>query len=38
MGDPPLQIGAGVRYWAKSPETGSSGWVFRLQLTLLYPR
>ena len=38
VGNQPLQIGAGVRYWAKSPDTGPSGLGFRLQLTLLYPR
>lgn len=32
------QLGAGVRYWATSPDAGPEGWGIRLQLTLLYPK
>ena len=37
-GDQIYQVGAGVRYWAESPNTGAEDWGFRLQLTLLYPK
>jgi hypothetical protein len=37
IGDQPIQIGAGVRYWAESPAQGPEGWGFRLQVTLLFP-
>lgn len=38
FGNQPLQVGAGVRYWAATPDTGPEGWGIRLQLTLLYPK
>lgn len=38
IGKRPIQIGAGVRYWAESSEIGADDWGFRLQLTLLYPK
>ena len=38
IGAQPVQIGAGVRYWAESPANGPSGWGVRLQLTLLFPK
>ena len=38
LGKRPIQIGAGVRYWAQSTEIGADDWGFRLQLTLLYPK
>ena len=38
IGDQPIQIGAGVRYWAESPENGPDDWGFRLQVTFLFPR
>ena len=37
-GGHPLQIGAGVRYWAESPETGPEDWGLRVQVTLLFPK
>ena len=33
-----LQLGAGVRYWADSPEGGPQKWGARVQLTLLFPK
>jgi len=33
-----LQLGAGVRYWAESPEGGPQEWGARVQLTLLFPK
>lgn len=38
LGKRPIQIGAGVRYWAQSTEIGADDWGFRLSLTLLYPK
>ena len=38
VGKQPLQIGAGVRYWADSPDNGPEDWGFRLQLTFLFPK
>ena len=38
FGDQPVQIGGGVRYWAKSPSGGPEGIAFRLQMTLLFPQ
>ncbi len=38
VGKLPLQIGAGVRYWADSPENGPEDWGGRLQLTFLFPK
>ncbi len=37
IGDQPIQVGAGVRYWAESPDNGPDGWGFRLQFTFLFP-
>jgi hypothetical protein len=36
-GGKPIQVGAGVRYWADSPDGGPDGWGARLLLTLLFP-
>ena len=33
-----LQLQAGVRYWASSPDSGPHGWGGRLTLTLLFPK
>jgi len=33
-----LQLAAGGRYWAESPDDGPDGWGFRVQLTLLFPK
>lgn len=38
FGNQPVQIGAGARYWAVSPETGPTGWGFRLLMTFLFPK
>ena len=38
FGNQPVQLGAGVRYWADSPATGPQGWGFRLFLTFLFPK
>ncbi|NNF00653.1 MAG: transporter, partial [Pyrinomonadaceae bacterium] len=38
IGDQPLQIGAGPRYWATSPIGGPRGWGFRIEGTLVFPR
>ena len=33
-----VQIGAGVRYWVESPDSGPEGWGIRLNFVLLFPR
>jgi hypothetical protein len=38
IGNLPLQLGAGVRYWAESPENGPEGFGARLVLTFLFPK
>ena len=39
VGNQPLSIGAGVRYWASTPDNvGPKGWGFRLVLTALFPK
>jgi hypothetical protein len=38
VGSQILQLGAGVRYWAESPEGGPQEWGARVQLTLLFPK
>ena len=38
LGDQVVSFGAGVRYWADSPDSGPHGWGFRLVLTWLFPR
>lgn len=37
FGDQPLQLFAGVRYWAESPTNGPEGFGFRFGFTLLFP-
>ena len=34
----PVQLSAGVRYYAESAENGPDGWGLRLQATLLFPK
>ena len=34
----PISIGAGVRYWAESPDAGPEDWGARLSLTFLFPK
>jgi hypothetical protein len=38
IGGQPISIGAGVRYWAESPDAGPEDWGARLSLTLLFPK
>ena len=38
VGDQPLQVGLGARYWAASPDGGPRGWGFRFVVTLLFPK
>ncbi len=38
IGKMPLQIGAGVRYWADSPDNGAEDWGVRLMMTFLFPK
>jgi hypothetical protein len=33
-----FQVGAGVRYWADSPDNGPEGWGGRVQITFLFPK
>jgi hypothetical protein len=38
IGDQPLSIQVGPRYWADSPEDGAQGWGARAAVTLLFPK
>ncbi len=38
IGNQPLQVGVGARYWADAPASGPEGWGFRFQLTFLFPK
>ena len=38
IGEQRLQLQAGARYWADSPDTGAHGWGARLTLTFLFPK
>jgi len=38
IGGNPIQLGAGIRYWAESPAGGPDDWGFRLQVTFLFPQ
>ncbi len=38
FGNQPVSIGGGLRYWAKSPDTGPQNWGARLVLTYLFPK
>ena len=38
MGQSPVQVGGGIRYWADSPTNGPEGWGARLQFTFLFPK
>lgn len=37
IGDQPVSLGAGVRYWADSPDSGPQGWGARASITFLFP-
>jgi hypothetical protein len=38
VGEQPLQLEAGARYWATSPDSGAHGWGARFTVTLLFPK
>lgn len=38
LGGKPVQITAGARYWAQSPEGGAEGWGGRFVVTYLFPK
>ena len=38
IGNQPVQVGVGARYWLESPDNGPDGWGFRFQLTWLFPQ
>lgn len=38
IGGLPVQVSAGVRYWADAPENGPEDWGARIQLTFLFPK
>ena len=38
LGDQPVQLTAGVRYYAESPTNGPHGVAFRLAVTFLFPK
>jgi hypothetical protein len=38
LGNQPVSLAAGVRYWAESPENGPEGFGVRLSMTLLFPK
>ena len=38
FGNQPVQLGAGLRYWAASPASGPDGWGARVMLTFLFPK
>ena len=37
LGDQPISIGGGVKYWAESPDSGPHGWGGRFILTFIFP-
>lgn len=38
LGNQRVQVGAGLRYWLDSPDSGAEGLGFRLVVTLLFPK
>jgi hypothetical protein len=36
FGDQPVSLGAGIRYWAETPDGGPHGWAARATLTFLF--
>ena len=38
MGNQPMQLSFGLRYWAHSPDSGPEGWGFRVAYILLFPK
>jgi hypothetical protein len=37
LGKQPVSLGAGIRYWAETPEGGPHGWGARASITFLFP-
>lgn len=37
IGNQPISIGGGVRYWADAPDSGPEGWGARAVVTYLFP-
>lgn len=38
FGQQPVNLTAGARYWAVSPDNGPEGWGFRVAVTMLFPK
>jgi hypothetical protein len=38
IGNQPVQIGDGLRYWVASPASGPDAWGARVQLTFPFPK
>lgn len=38
VGNQPMSLQLGARYWAEAPETGPEGWGWRLTYTLVFPK
>ena len=38
IGNQPIQVSAGPRYYMDSPQGGAHGWGFRAAVTLLFPK
>ena len=38
IGDQPLQVGIGARYWLDSVDSGPEGWGLRLNFVMLFPK
>ena len=38
VGNQPMQLGLGARYWAERPDGGPDGWGVRVVYTLLFPK
>lgn len=38
IGDQPLQVGIGTRYWLDAPSGGPEGWGLRLNFVMLFPK
>jgi hypothetical protein len=38
VGNQPISLQSGLRYWATSPDNGPEGWGARMQVTFLFPK
>jgi len=38
IGQQPISLQAGARYWAETPDNGPEGWGFRFSVTFLFPK